>query len=273
MGCLDADTFDEHRDSHSVFALQLDGSKTWSLPACTEISRTGEALRHQHTPNGRWSIDVMVEPGDTLFVPKGQPHRAVAVSERAMHLSIGVRPITWRALLTEQLQTSDMGIPWIDDPVHTPWTDDAGSLQPPSEWPQIFGDLGLTPGVAWSTYCRVAGRLLTLLDRELLGAFYSAGPLRPDLSPTTRIRFKPTLHIALERSGGVLTLSSPVRSISLNALLVDAVTGMLAPDGVALLDLQADLTEGAAHGLMRRLWDDGLVQICSDLAGTTGWLP
>lgn len=85
-----------HHDTHDVFALQTFGRKRWVIypPAVTN------PLPGQHQPVdpddlGGPEIDTELEPGDSLYVPRGTLHAAATTGAASLHLTIGVRVVTW----------------------------------------------------------------------------------------------------------------------------------------------------------------------------------
>lgn len=71
-----------HNDTHDVFVLQCFGTKRWEI----------------HAPDEVW--DVVLEPGDSLYMPKGTPHAATAQDALSGHLTIGVLTESVRDVLT-----------------------------------------------------------------------------------------------------------------------------------------------------------------------------
>ncbi len=91
--------FGWHWDAHDVFVLQVRGSKKWTLFA--PIVRL--PLQDQNIllsePNSMIKSQVLAEivvnPGDLLYVPRGLPHRTQTLSgESSLHLTVGVYPMT-----------------------------------------------------------------------------------------------------------------------------------------------------------------------------------
>jgi len=80
-----------HHDGHDVFALQTFGRKHWVV---FDPARPGD------TPE----LDVVLEPGDCLYVPEGIPHAARTVDEPSLHLTIGVRSTKWSAVLRRAVE-------------------------------------------------------------------------------------------------------------------------------------------------------------------------
>ena len=88
-----AQGFAVHHDTHDVFVLQVAGSKRWrwyapvqELPLndqrwSSELHAAGEAVK-----------DFVLEPGDTLYLPRGWPHEASTSDADSLHLTVGVHP-------------------------------------------------------------------------------------------------------------------------------------------------------------------------------------
>lgn len=99
--------FKVHWDTHDVFAIQLHGTKRWYLyeprtvlpfpdepsPILDEASLTPYAM-----PN------VEMREGDVLYVPRGVIHRAEALAEASIHITIGLQ----RPLLSDWLRRESM---------------------------------------------------------------------------------------------------------------------------------------------------------------------
>ena len=88
--------FAAHYDVHDVFVLQTEGTKRWSLHAPVHE----HPLRDQPLQDRRSQVeqaaatepylDVTLEPGDVLYVPRGWLHSATALGGVSVHLTIGV---------------------------------------------------------------------------------------------------------------------------------------------------------------------------------------
>jgi ribosomal protein L16 Arg81 hydroxylase len=84
-------TFGKHWDTHDVFAIQLIGRKRWQLFAPTlplPLSyQTSE--RSGQTCPAEPVLDVMLEEGDVLYVPRGWWHLAIPQDVGSLHFSAG----------------------------------------------------------------------------------------------------------------------------------------------------------------------------------------
>ncbi len=100
----DARGLDVHFDFHDVFVVQLAGSKRWRVWA--PLPRTTEPVKGRHTipaPRldelGDPTLDLTLEAGDCLYLPRGYPHAAETTDRSSDHLTIGVPPVTWQRAL------------------------------------------------------------------------------------------------------------------------------------------------------------------------------
>lgn len=101
--------FATHYDTHDVFVLQVDGTKRWRvhppvLPDPLERQAFGgHADEIAATAEGPAALDVILEPGDALYLPRAWLHSAEAQGRRSLHLTLGVRALTRYAVVEELL--------------------------------------------------------------------------------------------------------------------------------------------------------------------------
>ncbi|RQW98309.1 cupin domain-containing protein [Micromonospora inaquosa] len=101
--------FATHYDTHDVFVLQVDGRKHWRihppvLPDPLEKQQWGgRADEVAATAQGPAALDVVLAPGDALYLPRGWLHSAQAQDASSLHLTVGIRALTRYALVEELL--------------------------------------------------------------------------------------------------------------------------------------------------------------------------
>ncbi|WP_175771216.1 JmjC domain-containing protein [Burkholderia ambifaria] len=90
------ESFGKHWDTHSVFAVQMMGRKRWLVYEPTHAL----PLKHQRS-TGKQSecpaepyMDVTIETGDILYLPRGWWHTAIPLNEETFHLAVGVHEST-----------------------------------------------------------------------------------------------------------------------------------------------------------------------------------
>ena len=89
--------FATHYDTHDVFVLQVGGRKRWRVHAPVLVDplerqawggRADEVGAVSESPP---VLDTVLEPGDSLYLPRGWLHAAEALGEPSLHLTLGVR--------------------------------------------------------------------------------------------------------------------------------------------------------------------------------------
>jgi ribosomal protein L16 Arg81 hydroxylase len=79
-----------HHDTHDVFCLQVAVYE----PAL-ELPLRDQRYRPELGEPGEPLLDLVLEPGDMLYMPRGWLHQALTSDEDSLHLTIGVSVYTW----------------------------------------------------------------------------------------------------------------------------------------------------------------------------------
>ncbi|MEM7043090.1 MAG: cupin domain-containing protein [Pseudomonadota bacterium] len=87
--------FAAHFDTHDVYAVHVEGTKTWHIyegraehPIAHPMFKT-LGRDHHEKAKGKLLMDVHMEPGDLLYLPRGQYHDALADEGGAVHIAFG----------------------------------------------------------------------------------------------------------------------------------------------------------------------------------------
>jgi Cupin superfamily protein len=92
----DAQGLPVHHDTHDVFSLQVAGEKRWLVYApALELPLRDQRYRPDHGAPGEPVHDVLLKPGDTLYLPRGWLHEAKTSSTDSLHITVGVNVHTW----------------------------------------------------------------------------------------------------------------------------------------------------------------------------------
>ncbi len=90
-----AQGFAVHHDVHDVFVLQVAGRKRWRVYApVVELPLKGQRWSPGLGDPGDPVQELLLEPGDTLYLPRGWPHEAATGDGESLHLTIGLHPPT-----------------------------------------------------------------------------------------------------------------------------------------------------------------------------------
>ncbi|MDX6697301.1 MAG: bifunctional lysine-specific demethylase and histidyl-hydroxylase [Solirubrobacteraceae bacterium] len=89
-----AQGFAVHHDTHDVFVLQVAGEKRWRIyPPVLELPLKTQKWSPAFDA-GEPCEELTLRPGDTLYIPRGWPHEAVATQADSLHLTVGLHPPT-----------------------------------------------------------------------------------------------------------------------------------------------------------------------------------
>ncbi|HYI84406.1 MAG TPA: cupin domain-containing protein [Acetobacteraceae bacterium] len=88
--------FPAHYDTHDVWAVQVEGEKTWNIwegradyPLPHPIFRA-QGQAHHEGAKGKLRERVVLRAGDLLYLPRGWYHDALAEAAASVHISYGV---------------------------------------------------------------------------------------------------------------------------------------------------------------------------------------
>jgi hypothetical protein len=101
-----AQGFDAHFDTHEVLVLQLEGNKHWRLyGSARALPLPGEPT---HVPREQLGPvrEILLEPGDLLYIPRGHVHEAFTSAGASMHLTVGINVLRWSDVLHEAVESA-----------------------------------------------------------------------------------------------------------------------------------------------------------------------
>ena len=87
--------FAPHFDTHDVFALHCEGEKLWNIYENFETDPINHPIYKQELNDktempGKIIDQVLLKPGDLLYLPRGQFHDALASKNGAIHIAFGI---------------------------------------------------------------------------------------------------------------------------------------------------------------------------------------
>jgi ribosomal protein L16 Arg81 hydroxylase len=85
-----------HHDTHDVLCLQVSGEKRWLVyEPVLELPLKDQRYSKELGEPGPVVHDVVLRPGDTLYLPRGWLHEALTSDADSLHLTIGVNVYPW----------------------------------------------------------------------------------------------------------------------------------------------------------------------------------
>lgn len=261
--------FEPHYDVHDVFVLQVGGEKHWSVhapvrehPRADEpwsLRRAAVAERAREEP----VIDVVMRPGDALYLPSGWLHSAVARQGTSIHLTIGVAALTGadvvRELVSEISRTSAVRTPL---PI-------AGCDAEPDDLDAAVQEITAAFMATLEGY--VSGDGPARIARAVRRSFHRMvrpEPVPPlatigaasDLSPKALVRFRDGLDTHIEVDADGVHLAAAGRALRLPAECERAVRALASAERLSAGALPG-LDEADSLVVTRRLLRTGILVI------------
>jgi ribosomal protein L16 Arg81 hydroxylase len=102
--------YSAHCDEDDNYALQLHGSKRWRVwkPEPNWLPGAKMFRMEEVESLGKPVLDVVVEDGDLLYVPRGWPHCVLTTHEPSLHLSLVPDACTWLDFLQEGIHQASL---------------------------------------------------------------------------------------------------------------------------------------------------------------------
>ena len=102
--------FGPHCDDHDVFAIHFEGEKVWNIYENVENNPINHPIfkynaQERERRAGKLIEQIVMKPGDLLYLPRGQYHDALASKNGAIHIAFGLtyfKPMDLLSLLWEK---------------------------------------------------------------------------------------------------------------------------------------------------------------------------
>jgi bifunctional lysine-specific demethylase and histidyl-hydroxylase NO66 len=250
---------DVHHDTHDVLALQTHGHKHWVVhePALAAPLPSQPWSSDEHRP-GPLVLDVDLAPGDLLYLPRGAPHAAETVGEVSLHLTIGIRAVTWYDVVRRAADrlADDPGVR-ESLPIGYPADPDALAAETARRLRRAADSL---------THVAPADLVEDLLgDRRRQQRPGARGRLHEligldKLDDDTRVRCREGLLPALVPAGDRVQIRLPDRDVRLPAAARPVLTELLDGHEHRVGDLAERLDEESRTVLVRRLVREGVLE-------------
>jgi len=90
-----AQGFDVHHDTHDTLTAQIQGRKTWRIyEPLVELPLESQPFAFKERPQDlKLVAQVDLNPGDTLYIPRGFPHEARTSDDLSLHCTFALAPI------------------------------------------------------------------------------------------------------------------------------------------------------------------------------------
>jgi hypothetical protein len=237
-----------HHDTHDVFVLQVAGEKRWLVyePALALPLKNQKYATELGAP-GAPIHDLVLRPGDMLYLPRGWLHEALTSESDSLHLTVGVNVVTWLDAFRAALEEcgDELGFRRsIQD-------GDADELV------EALRSRLTAPDVA-----RRAAEKLARTRRPIRDGQLSQLRALDELDVETELERRPTVLVDVADRNGSVVIAFEGKEFAFPAHASDEIRGLLELDEpFTAADLPGSLDEDGRLVLVRRLVREGLLRI------------
>jgi ribosomal protein L16 Arg81 hydroxylase len=99
--------FTPHFDTHDVLILQIAGAKHWTIRRPPlPLPHRSQAFNPATTAPTEPIIELDLDPGDLLYLPRGFVHSTTTSALFSIHVTLGITVYTWADLLADWAQSA-----------------------------------------------------------------------------------------------------------------------------------------------------------------------
>jgi hypothetical protein len=237
-----------HSDDHEVLILQIAGNKRWLLYPQSAQPAPGE--------NGAVEIDL--QSGDLLYLPRGLAHSARAEEAKSIHVTIGLRPSYAFELVAELAALAG---------------ENGGFLQP---MPPRFADEGTKQAFDAAFLCRLQSLISKTSPSELMERRFRAlegkqargwesrlSDLRllNDVTQATVVCRRPGIVTLVKNDGKFLNVDFAAKRVTIPAVLEGALDKIMSGNAFAIREIEGFISTSGKVKLVAEFVKAGLLQI------------
>ncbi|MEI6882215.1 MAG: cupin domain-containing protein [Bacteroidota bacterium] len=250
--------FTTHYDTHSVMVLQIAGCKRWRLYDFPRrfplLNETFDTI--QYRPSSP-TQDIVLQPGDMLYVPRGMAHDATSTNEgKSVHITIGLFPPMWRDLIQSHLGTLKNDIRLRRCPV--------SYLLPERrcEFVKEAKEIGETIFQGADANNMLKLTLREHLDRQsrVTGGFFGRLDRENSLNNSTLLRARNDVIFSVAKEGAIIALYFYGKRLTLPAATEPVINDMLSGIEFKVSEIKCNLDEPSKLLLARKLRVCGLIE-------------
>lgn len=244
-----AQGFQTHYDNHCVFVLQVEGEKRWRLyDSPVGAPYRGERFTPGQYAAGAPSQELILKPGDVLYVPRGLMHDAVNEGSEgpSLHITTGVITRTWADFLLEAVSEAALRLPELRRSLPPGFHHSADAKVFQARFTQALRAVESEADIA-SVIALFADEFVTSRTPDTSGAL-TGGPV----TDTTPVRRRALTALHLAEDDGHIAVTGPGGPVMIDLAASPALERLVAGETVSAADF-AMLGEDKARDAITRL--------------------
>ncbi|MAP48565.1 MAG: hypothetical protein CMH90_03695 [Oceanicaulis sp.] len=252
-----AQGFQTHYDNHDVLVLQVEGRKRWRL----YDAPVGTPYRGERFTPGRFAQteprqELVLEPGDVLYVPRGLMHDAVneGDDQASLHITTGLLAKTWADFLLEAVSEAALRTPALRRALPPGYARGVVSRdQFDAAFKNALRDVGQNADLD-AVIGLFTDTAITSRPADTHGAL-TFGALTPD----THLKRRPLIALELTEDGDHLALVAPGGALTFDREAEAGLERLLNSETIRLSDFSA-MDDAKARDVMERLIAYGVAE-------------
>jgi ribosomal protein L16 Arg81 hydroxylase len=256
--------FSAHYDTHDVIILQIHGSKQWRIfPAPVRLPLADNAFRADpEFDPGEPIEECLLRQGDVLYLPRGYVHDATSMESTSLHLTVGIKLITWASVVLGAVTALVNERPELRAALPPGFATNPLRREDAKEsLTQLMGTVCRDADVGAAIE---AARTEALLSREpdLVGHLLDLDR-QPSLEPHTTVRRRTGVEWSLEQpeGGDQVCLTFNGKRVCMPARLEGDLRFVIHADAFTAAELPGDLDDEERLVLTRRLLQEGFLTL------------
>jgi ribosomal protein L16 Arg81 hydroxylase len=249
--------FTTHYDTHSVFVLQIEGSKRWRIyDVLQELPTLDQTFDPSKTKIGPIRSEVILNPGDFLYVPRGVGHDAVTDGQGSLHVTVGLFPPLWIDLIARFFGDCKSDVQFRRSPVAKLRLPD-GREEANADLLSLFSKMTPRFDVAklvanHAEECK--GKQTQANGGRLIDALHLDA-----LSLDTTVALRKEIDCSFQRLNGRIVLSFYGKTVAFPESASPAISRILSGELTTIRELQTNLSDSSKLVLARKLVQEGLL--------------
>lgn len=255
-----AQGLDVHHDTHDTLTVQIEGSKTWRVyEPLIELPLESQQLhRGTQIPPLTLHSEVRLDAGETLYLPRGYAHEAVATGERALHVTFALAPLRAIDLLHEMLDVAATGDVTLRRALPVGWHDDPAFAAAFAE--QAAKQLGSLDAGVVTAAAQNALTELFASSRSESNAAFDQQQLVAKLGPESVFRVNEDLPFLVRERANAVDVLLPGKMLTLSAACLPALRSLQASP-VRYADFAPELNANDRQLFVKALAREGMLLI------------